>query len=184
MAMATTYVPLPEAEHSAQLRKAVIASTIGTTIEWYDFFLYGTAAGLVFGKLYFPNSDPLCGYAPCLRHVFRRLRRPAGRRRDFRPLRRSHRPQGDLDRHASVHGYRDFPDRVCADLRVDRHLGRGVADSVARAARHRRRRRVGRVGAAGDGMVAHPRPTRPGRVLAAIRRAGRPVFGQPGDSRL
>jgi metabolite-proton symporter len=59
MAMATTYAPLPEAEHSAQLRKAVIASTIGTTIEWYDFFLYGTAAGLVFGKLYFPNEDPL-----------------------------------------------------------------------------------------------------------------------------
>jgi MFS family permease len=59
MAVATTYAPLSEAEHSAQLRKAVIASTIGTTIEWYDFFLYGTAAGLVFGKLYFPNSDPL-----------------------------------------------------------------------------------------------------------------------------
>ena len=59
MAMASTYVPLPEAEHSAQLRKAVIASTIGTTIEWYDFFLYGTAAGLVFGKLYFPNQNPL-----------------------------------------------------------------------------------------------------------------------------
>ncbi|HXX04832.1 MAG TPA: MFS transporter [Xanthobacteraceae bacterium] len=59
MAMATTYAPLPQAEHSAQLRKAVIASTIGTTIEWYDFFLYGTAAGLVFGKLYFPNQDPL-----------------------------------------------------------------------------------------------------------------------------
>jgi MFS family permease len=59
MAMATTYAPLPEAEHSAQLRKAVIASTIGTTIEWYDFFLYGTAAGLVFGKLYFPNQNPL-----------------------------------------------------------------------------------------------------------------------------
>jgi metabolite-proton symporter len=46
-------------DHSAQLRKAVIASTIGTTIEWYDFFLYGTAAGLIFGKLYFPNEDPL-----------------------------------------------------------------------------------------------------------------------------
>jgi MFS family permease len=58
MAMATTYAPLSEAEHSAQLRKAVIASTIGTTIEWYDFFLYGTAAGLVFGKLYFPQQDP------------------------------------------------------------------------------------------------------------------------------
>jgi MFS family permease len=56
--MATTYA-LSDAEHSAQLRKAVIASTIGTAIEWYDFFLYGTAAGLVFGKLYFPNQDPL-----------------------------------------------------------------------------------------------------------------------------
>ena len=59
MAMATTVGGLPEAEHSAQLRKAVIASTVGTAIEWYDFFLYGTAAGLVFGKLYFPHADPL-----------------------------------------------------------------------------------------------------------------------------
>ena len=59
MAMATTFAPLPEAEQSAQLRKAVIASTVGTTIEWYDFFLYGTAAGLVFGKLFFPNQEPL-----------------------------------------------------------------------------------------------------------------------------
>ena len=59
MATATTYTPLPAAEHSAQLRKAVIASTIGTTIEWYDFFLYGTAAGLIFGKLFFPNQDAL-----------------------------------------------------------------------------------------------------------------------------
>src|ERR1700747_361274 len=59
MAMAPTYAPLPAAEHSAQLRKAVIASTVGTAIEWDDFFLYGTAAGLVFGKLYFPNQEPL-----------------------------------------------------------------------------------------------------------------------------
>jgi metabolite-proton symporter len=56
---ATTYTPLSESDHSAQLRKAVIASTIGTAIEWYDFFLYGTAAGLIFGKLYFPNEDAL-----------------------------------------------------------------------------------------------------------------------------
>jgi metabolite-proton symporter len=59
MATATTYGSLPEAEHSANLRRAVIASTIGTAIEWYDFFIYGTAAGLVFGKLYFPKEDPL-----------------------------------------------------------------------------------------------------------------------------
>jgi MFS family permease len=57
--MATTVGPLTDAEHSSQLRKAVIASTVGTAIEWYDFFLYGTAAGLIFGKLYFPNQNPL-----------------------------------------------------------------------------------------------------------------------------
>ena len=55
----TTYEPLSAADHSIQLRKAVIASTIGTTIEWYDFFIYGTAAGLIFGKLYFSNEAPL-----------------------------------------------------------------------------------------------------------------------------
>ncbi|HXM29907.1 MAG TPA: MFS transporter [Chthoniobacterales bacterium] len=43
------------------LTKAVIASTVGTAIEWYDFFLYGTAAGLVFGKEYFPSADPNIG---------------------------------------------------------------------------------------------------------------------------
>ncbi len=50
---------LSASEHKTALRKAVVAATIGTTIEWYDFFLYGTAAGLVFGKLYFPNEDAL-----------------------------------------------------------------------------------------------------------------------------
>jgi MFS family permease len=59
MATAATDRILSPSDHSAQLRKAVIASTIGTTIEWYDFFIYGTAAGLIFGKLYFPNEDPL-----------------------------------------------------------------------------------------------------------------------------
>src|SRR5258707_11394066 len=59
MATTATYGTLSASEHSTNLRKAVIASTIGTTIEWYDFFIYGTAAGLIFGKLYFPNEDPL-----------------------------------------------------------------------------------------------------------------------------
>ena len=44
-----------------QLPRAVIASTIGTSIEWYDFFLYGSAAALVFPKVFFPTSDPLTG---------------------------------------------------------------------------------------------------------------------------
>src|SRR5579859_2511898 len=53
--------PLQDADHRRQLRRAVIASTIGTTIEWYDFFLYSIVTGLVFAKLYFPQSDPLIG---------------------------------------------------------------------------------------------------------------------------
>jgi MFS family permease len=61
MTTAATYGTLSASDHGAQLRKAVIASTIGTAIEWYDFFIYGTAAGLIFGKLYFPNEDPLTG---------------------------------------------------------------------------------------------------------------------------
>jgi MFS family permease len=52
---------LSEAEHDKQLRRALIASTVGTTIEWYDFLLYGTVTGLVFGKLFFPGSDPVIG---------------------------------------------------------------------------------------------------------------------------
>ena len=52
---------LSESDHHAQLRRAVIASTVGTTIEWYDFLLYSTVTGLVFGKLFFPKSDPLVG---------------------------------------------------------------------------------------------------------------------------
>jgi MFS family permease len=52
---------LSDSEHSAQLRKAVIAATVGTTIEWYDFFIYGTAAGLVFPKLFFPHESLLAG---------------------------------------------------------------------------------------------------------------------------
>jgi MFS family permease len=54
-------VPVSDADHRAQLRRAVIASTVGTTIEWYDFLLYGQMAAIVFAKLYFPSSAPLAG---------------------------------------------------------------------------------------------------------------------------
>ncbi|MFF5022848.1 MFS transporter [Streptomyces collinus] len=56
MASGTTAPPPP-----ASLPRIVAASLIGTTIEWYDFFLYGSAAALVFNKLFFPDSDPLVG---------------------------------------------------------------------------------------------------------------------------
>jgi len=53
--------PLSEAEHSRQLRRAIVAGTVGTIIEAYDFLLYVIVAPLVFAKLYFPSSEPLAG---------------------------------------------------------------------------------------------------------------------------
>jgi MFS family permease len=52
---------LSEAEHSRQLRRAVVAGTVGTIIEAYDFLLYVIVAPLVFANLYFPSSEPLAG---------------------------------------------------------------------------------------------------------------------------
>ncbi|MFF7128806.1 MULTISPECIES: MFS transporter [unclassified Streptomyces] len=57
--MASAAAPAPPPP--ASLPRIVAASLIGTTIEWYDFFLYGSAAALVFNKLFFPDSDPLVG---------------------------------------------------------------------------------------------------------------------------
>src|SRR6266536_5845313 len=48
-------------ESRSEILQVAAASLIGTSIEWYDFFLYGTAAALVFNKLFFPGSDPLVG---------------------------------------------------------------------------------------------------------------------------
>src|SRR5580704_4063529 len=45
----------------SSLGRVIFASLIGTTIEWYDFFLYGTAAALVFNKIFFPTLDPILG---------------------------------------------------------------------------------------------------------------------------
>ena len=50
-----------DAGERASVRKVAFASSIGATIEWYDFFLYGTAAGLVFNQLFFPPGNPTAG---------------------------------------------------------------------------------------------------------------------------
>lgn len=52
---------MDEETRRQHLVRAVVASTIGTTVEWYDFFLYGSAAALIFPKLFFSNVDPYVG---------------------------------------------------------------------------------------------------------------------------
>ena len=52
---------VPTASPPSSVRKVIVASLIGTSLEWYDFFIYGTAAALVFNKLFFPDFEPLVG---------------------------------------------------------------------------------------------------------------------------
>src|SRR5512134_1750195 len=53
--------PISPAIRQKQIRRATIASAVGTAIEWYDFFLYGVAAALVFPERFFPESDRYTG---------------------------------------------------------------------------------------------------------------------------
>src|SRR4051794_7582070 len=52
---------IPEQMSERRMLPVIVASTLGTTIEWYDFFLYGTVAALVFPSLYFPHSNAFVG---------------------------------------------------------------------------------------------------------------------------
>ena len=170
--------PLSEADHSAQLARAIIASTVGTTIEWYDFLLYGIVTGLVFGKLFFPKSDPLVGVLQAFAiYAVGFVARPIGAAIFGHYGDRIGR-KAALITTLLLTGLATFAVGLRPDLRHDRHLGRGHPDRHPLHPGHRRRRRMGRLGAAGDGMGADQRPPRLHRVLAAIRRAGRVVPGE------
>jgi len=54
-----TTTPTPRSGVHSRARRAGFAAFVGTTIEWYDFYVYATAAALVFGPLFFPSDDPL-----------------------------------------------------------------------------------------------------------------------------
>ncbi len=174
--------PLSEAEHRAQLRRAMIASTVGTTIEWYDFLLYGTVTALVFGKLYFPHSDPLVGVLEAFSVFFVGfVGRPIGAA-IFGHFGDRIGRKATLIATLLVTGIATFAVGLVPGYVVDRHLGCGAADRHPLDPRDRGRRRMGRLGAAGDGMGANQQASRLHLVLAAIRRAGRAVPGQSGGA--
>ncbi len=61
MSPSTSPTPPTAARPPSSVRRVIVASLVGTSLEWYDFFIYGTAAALVFNKLFFPSFDPLVG---------------------------------------------------------------------------------------------------------------------------
>ena len=106
-----------------QVRRAMVAGTVGTSIEWYDFFLYGTAAALVFPDLFFPGASAYAGaLASFATYAVGFAARPVGAA-IFGHLRRPHRPQGDADLDPDAHGHRQHADRRAARLRHARLLG-------------------------------------------------------------
>jgi hypothetical protein len=126
------------------------ASVIGTMIEWYDFLLYGTAAELVFNKLFFPSFDPFVGtlaafgsYAvgfvarPLGGAIFGHFGDKIGRKTMF---------DADHDDHRSWY----ISHRLSADLQADRRLGADHVDWPSAIAGYRHRRRMGRRDLDGD----------------------------------
>ncbi|WP_329386656.1 MFS transporter [Streptomyces sp. NBC_01716] len=62
MAQSATAPPTTEQERTKLAKRAAVASLVGTAVEWYDYFIFGTASALVFGELFFPNEDdPIIG---------------------------------------------------------------------------------------------------------------------------
>ena len=150
-------------------RQVLFASLIGTTIEFFDFYIYATAAVLVFPRLFFPASDPASAtLASLATFAIAFLARPA-RLGPVRPFRRSHRAQGDAGRRAADDGRVDGRDRAAADLRVDRHRGAAAAGAVPVRAGPGARRRMGRRGPAGG----RERAAGKARLVRHVPAAGR-----------
>ncbi len=151
--------------------RVLVASLIGTTIEFYDFYIYATAAVLVFPALFFPSSDPTTALLSSFA-VFgaAMVARPIGAV-VFRTPRRPDRPQGHAGGLASHHGHRHLPHRRAAHLRagrLDRHRAAG-ADAARAGFRTRRRVERPRPGRHRE------RPQRQARPLRHVPPAGSPA---------
>ena len=179
MAMVTPVADaLDEGEHRGHLLRAVIASTIGTTIEWYDFFLYGTVTGLVFAKLYFPNSDPLVGTLQAYAVFFVGfVARPVGAAIFGHYGDRIGRKSA-LIATLLLTGLATFAVALVPTYEQIGIWGARAADRAALHPRCRRGRRVERLGAAVDGMGEDQRASRLHRLMAAVRRR-RAVWSLP-----
>ena len=154
------------------LKRVVVASMAGTVVEWYEFFLYGTAATLVFNKIFFAEStSELNAILAAFAHLRGRFRRAPARRRRVRTLRRQVRPQEAAPVQPAAGRRRDIPDGLPADLRADRLLGARPARHAAVHPGLRGRRRMGRRGPAG--RRAQPEPQR--GFWASWPQAGVPV---------
>ena len=129
--------------------KVVFASLVGTAVEWYDFFLYGSAAALVFGALFFPDADPVnatllafgtyaVGFVarPLGGVVFGHFGDRVGRKKMLVVA-------------LMMMGDRDLRDRPAPDVRQHRRRSADPAPRLPAAAGLRRRWRVGRCGADG-----------------------------------
>ena len=170
--------PLTDAEHSRQLRRAVIASTVGTVIEAYDFLLYVLVAPLVFAHLYFPASDPLVGTLQAFGiYAVGFVARPVGAALFGHYGDRIGR-KATLIATLLLTGSVDLRRRFRARLRCDRHLGRGHPDGRSVYPGCRARRRMGRGDIDGDGMGEDRRPSRLHHLVAAMGRPRRAVLRQ------
>ena len=142
--MSSSSSPRTASPPPSSVRRVIVASLMGTSLEWYDFFIYGTAAALVFNKLFFPSFEPLVGtllafatYAvgfiarPLGGIVFGHYGDKLGRK-------------NVLVIDPAADGPGDVRDRAAADLRHHRGVGAGPAGGAALPPGARPRRRVGR----------------------------------------
>ena len=164
----------------SSIRQVSLASLVGTALEWYDYFLFGTAAALIFNELFFPAQRPLTGTLlafatfgvgfgarPIGGLVFGHFGDKIGRKTM-------------LVITLIIMGVATCAHRLDADLRSDRHLGADPAGRAAPRAGLRRRWRVGR-------RRTHGRRARPGwqaRVLRELAADGRPGGARPFDGGL
>ena len=168
----------PDRAPEKSIVKVALTALAGTSIEWYDFFLYGTAAALVFPTVFFPEDlPPLVGLiASFSTFAVGFIARPV-RGCDLRPLRRPAWAQACPDLRVGDDGRRNHVDRMPSDLCPCRRSRAHSADIAALCAGTCHRRSMGRSGFARYRERAGP-PTRFLRQLCPDRCTGRRVDRQ------